>query len=376
MASILTGLPPSAHGSRLGLADRVEAERSGRGPERSPDVAPRSPLRRRLPDRGLGLQRPPDAAVRLWPGLRRLPLPDQAGAARLTCPPPTARASPSPSTPSPIAPSARSSSGSISWPYTSTNHRRRPSSSPRRRAPRSRWTPGSAGGSRSTARWRRRSTPTTTRWFSPTGWWASCSTPIAARFPDTLLIVTSDHGEEFFDHGGYEHARTLYNEVLWVPCVLWGPGVPRGEVAEVTDSLDLLPTIARRRRNLPPRPAGPCPLRSRGGRAGEGRELRRAARPRPRPALLADPRRDEADRQREQSHRVRDQWICTSTAWASRGRPSPPAPRSPSSASCDAGSTSTAAPPRPATASWSARPRSRPLDDADRERLRALGYLQ
>ena len=100
---------------------------------------------------------------------------------------------------------------------------------------------------------------------------------IAARFPDTLLIVTSDHGEEFFDHGGYEHGLTLYNEVLWVPCVLWGPGVPRGEVAEVTDSLDLLPTIAAAAGTSLPAPAGPCPLRSRGSRAGEGRELRRAA---------------------------------------------------------------------------------------------------
>ncbi len=67
---------------------------------------------------------------------------------------------------------------------------------------------------------------------------------ITREHPNTVLIVTSDHGEEFFDHGGYEHAWTLYNELLHVPLVMAGPGVPVGARATgLTDSLDLFPTI-------------------------------------------------------------------------------------------------------------------------------------
>jgi arylsulfatase A-like enzyme len=63
--------------------------------------------------------------------------------------------------------------------------------------------------------------------------------------PNTIFIVTSDHGEEFYEHGGFEHARTLYNEILKVPCVIWGPGVPTGLFTGLSDSIDLLPTIIK-----------------------------------------------------------------------------------------------------------------------------------
>ncbi len=57
---------------------------------------------------------------------------------------------------------------------------------------------------------------------------------------DTVLAVTSDHGEELFDHGGVLHGYTLYEEVLRIPLVLWGPGrVARGVVDRPTDTLDL-----------------------------------------------------------------------------------------------------------------------------------------
>ena len=66
---------------------------------------------------------------------------------------------------------------------------------------------------------------------------------ILAHNPNTIFIVTSDHGEEFYEHGGFEHARTLYNEILKVPCVIWGPGVPSGVITGLTDSIDLMPTV-------------------------------------------------------------------------------------------------------------------------------------
>jgi arylsulfatase A-like enzyme len=57
---------------------------------------------------------------------------------------------------------------------------------------------------------------------------------------ETLLAVTADHGEEHFDHGGVLHGFTLYEEMLRIPLVLWGPGrVPHAEVKERTSTLDL-----------------------------------------------------------------------------------------------------------------------------------------
>jgi arylsulfatase A-like enzyme len=46
---------------------------------------------------------------------------------------------------------------------------------------------------------------------------------------ELLVVVTSDHGEEFGEHGGFNHAKHLYREVIQVPLVLWQPGrVPAG----------------------------------------------------------------------------------------------------------------------------------------------------
>lgn len=44
----------------------------------------------------------------------------------------------------------------------------------------------------------------------------------------TLICVTSDHGEEFFDHGMVHHTKQLFEESLHVPLILAGPGVPAG----------------------------------------------------------------------------------------------------------------------------------------------------
>jgi arylsulfatase A-like enzyme len=60
----------------------------------------------------------------------------------------------------------------------------------------------------------------------------------------TLVIVTSDHGEEFQEHGGVLHGRTMYEEVLRVPLILRGPGVPADRrVAELALVADVAPTL-------------------------------------------------------------------------------------------------------------------------------------
>ena len=69
---------------------------------------------------------------------------------------------------------------------------------------------------------------------------------LAARGLDqtTLVAVTSDHGEEFLDHGGWEHQRTLYEELVRIPLLLAGPGVAPGQrVAAQVSLLDLAPTL-------------------------------------------------------------------------------------------------------------------------------------
>jgi arylsulfatase A-like enzyme len=61
----------------------------------------------------------------------------------------------------------------------------------------------------------------------------------------TLVVVVSDHGEEFFEHGGIGHRNTLYEEVVRVPILLRLPGVlPAGAVVAGPVSLsDVLPTV-------------------------------------------------------------------------------------------------------------------------------------
>ena len=34
------------------------------------------------------------------------------------------------------------------------------------------------------------------------------------------MVVTSDHGEEFLDHGQWEHQKTLYEEQLRIPLII------------------------------------------------------------------------------------------------------------------------------------------------------------
>jgi arylsulfatase A-like enzyme len=61
---------------------------------------------------------------------------------------------------------------------------------------------------------------------------------------DTVVIFTSDHGEEFMEHGSIVHTKTLYDEILRVPLILRGPGVPRGErVRSMAALIDVVPTV-------------------------------------------------------------------------------------------------------------------------------------
>jgi arylsulfatase A-like enzyme len=61
----------------------------------------------------------------------------------------------------------------------------------------------------------------------------------------TLIVITSDHGEELFDHGGWKHGQTLYEEQIHVPLVLRWDGriAPGRRVAGTVRTIDLMPTL-------------------------------------------------------------------------------------------------------------------------------------
>jgi arylsulfatase A-like enzyme len=62
---------------------------------------------------------------------------------------------------------------------------------------------------------------------------------------NTLIVLVGDHGEEFLEHGGIEHGRTLYQEITRVPLIIAGPGFNGGRViSEAVAQLDIAGTIA------------------------------------------------------------------------------------------------------------------------------------
>ena len=61
----------------------------------------------------------------------------------------------------------------------------------------------------------------------------------------TLVVCVADHGEEFWEHGSYEHGHTVYEELIRIPLMMRLPGrLPRGaRVPGVARMTDVAPTI-------------------------------------------------------------------------------------------------------------------------------------
>jgi arylsulfatase A-like enzyme len=77
-----------------------------------------------------------------------------------------------------------------------------------------------------------------------------------ARLLDrTLVVVTSDHGEQFGEHGLQSHSNSVYDVLLHVPMLLRAPGlVPAGlRVDQPVGLVDLVPTVLELL-GLPPSP--------------------------------------------------------------------------------------------------------------------------
>jgi arylsulfatase A-like enzyme/Flp pilus assembly protein TadD len=61
---------------------------------------------------------------------------------------------------------------------------------------------------------------------------------------ETLLVVTSDHGEGLGEHGESVHGFFVYESTLHVPLLVRGPGIPPGgRLAVTARSIDLFPTV-------------------------------------------------------------------------------------------------------------------------------------
>jgi len=60
---------------------------------------------------------------------------------------------------------------------------------------------------------------------------------------DTVIIVTSDHGEEFGEHGKKYHGHQLYQESIHVPLIIRVPGGTSRRIAERVALVDLFPTV-------------------------------------------------------------------------------------------------------------------------------------
>jgi arylsulfatase A-like enzyme len=62
----------------------------------------------------------------------------------------------------------------------------------------------------------------------------------------TMVAITSDHGEEFLEHGHLKHGQSLYTELVHVPLVIAGPGIAHGaRVKTIVSNLDLAASLAR-----------------------------------------------------------------------------------------------------------------------------------
>jgi arylsulfatase A-like enzyme len=61
----------------------------------------------------------------------------------------------------------------------------------------------------------------------------------------TVVVLTSDHGEEFYEHGSRDHGPTLYEELVRVPLIVRGPGIKSQVVDTPVQLIDLYATLSQ-----------------------------------------------------------------------------------------------------------------------------------
>jgi arylsulfatase A-like enzyme len=60
----------------------------------------------------------------------------------------------------------------------------------------------------------------------------------------TIVVLTSDHGTEFYEHKRFDHGFSLYDELIHVPLIFWLPNAKGGRVIEdQVRGIDIMPTL-------------------------------------------------------------------------------------------------------------------------------------
>ncbi|HXT01602.1 MAG TPA: sulfatase [Elusimicrobiota bacterium] len=59
----------------------------------------------------------------------------------------------------------------------------------------------------------------------------------------TVVVIMGDHGEQFGEHGGFDHGMTLYDELLRVPLIIGVPGAAPERIDAQVRLIDVLPTL-------------------------------------------------------------------------------------------------------------------------------------
>lgn len=63
-------------------------------------------------------------------------------------------------------------------------------------------------------------------------------------YDSSLIIVTADHGEAFYDRGHWQHSQTLHEELIRIPLIVKWPGAsPRSRVRTQVSQVDIFPTV-------------------------------------------------------------------------------------------------------------------------------------
>lgn len=61
---------------------------------------------------------------------------------------------------------------------------------------------------------------------------------------DSVVIIISDHGDEFNEHGGLSHDDKMYSELIDIPLIIYDPARDKGEICNaVVSNVDIPPTI-------------------------------------------------------------------------------------------------------------------------------------
>ncbi len=63
-------------------------------------------------------------------------------------------------------------------------------------------------------------------------------------YEDTMIVICSNHGEEFGEHGKVGHGKSLHDEVTRVPLLIKAPGPGKElQIEQMSQTVDIMPTI-------------------------------------------------------------------------------------------------------------------------------------